>query len=101
MTTSSATAAAITGLNSGFADTVVVGGAIQLSSNNQIELEYNALGMDWGIGYGAGLGTQYVSYTPDTYLETVSITSQDEARRTIDIADSALSAMSIVRRASS
>ena len=90
VTTSSATAAAITGLNSGFADTVVVGGAIQLSSNNQIELEYNALGMDWGIGYGAGLGTQYVSYTPDTYLETVSITSQDEARRTIDIADSAL-----------
>lgn len=88
--TSSDFAASATGLNSGFADTVVTGGAIQLVSHEQIELEINTLGMDGAIGHGTGLGINYVAFTQDTFLETVSITSQDEARRTIDIADSAL-----------
>ena len=88
--TSSDFAASATGLNSGFADTVVTGGAIQLVSHEQIELEINTLGMDGAIGHGTGLGMNYVAFTQDTFLETISITSQDEARRTIDIADSAL-----------
>jgi flagellin len=90
ITTSSAAAAAATGLNEGVADTVVTGGAIQLVSNEQIKLELTSVGTDGAIGFGAGLGTSYLSYTPDTYIETVAITSQEEARRTIDIADSAL-----------
>jgi flagellin len=88
--TSSNFAASATGLNSGFGDTVVTGGAIQLVSNDQIELEINTLGMDAAIGHGTGLGMNYIAFTPDTYLETVSITSQEEARRTIDITDGAL-----------
>jgi flagellin len=90
ITTSSNFAANATGLNSGFADTVVTGGAIQLVSSDQIELDINTLGMDAAVGHGTGLGTNYISLTPDTFLETILITSQEEARRTIDITDAAL-----------
>ena len=88
--TTSDFAANATGLNSGFQDTVTTGGALQLVSKETVVMEYNVGGLDFGLGFGNGVGKQYLAQTEDTYLQTVEITSQEEARRTIDIADTAL-----------
>ena len=88
--TTSDAAAAATGLNFGVADSVVTGGALQLSSNQSVELEFTAAGTDAAIGFGSGVGKELLGMTEDTFLETVLITTEEEARRTIDIADSAL-----------
>ena len=88
--TTSDAAAQATGLNFGAADSVVTGGALQLSSNEVVELNLTAAGVGASIGFGSGVGKELLGMTEDTFLETVTISTAEEARRTIDIADSAL-----------
>ena len=88
--TTSDAAANATGLNDGLADSVVTGGALRLSSTEQVRLTLNAAGLDSALGFGTGVGTEILGMSDDTFLQTVNITTADEARRTIDIADSAL-----------
>ena len=79
-------AAAATGLL-GVADSVVTGGALQLSSNEVVELNLTAAGVDAAIGFRFCVGKES-GMTEDTLLETVTISTAEEARD-IDIADSA------------
>lgn len=88
--TTSDAAATATGLNFGLADAIVTGGALQLKSRDTVELNLVGGSTDLAIGFGSGVGKEILGMTLDTNLETATITTQDEARRTIDVADSAL-----------
>lgn len=90
VTTSTAAAADITGLNGGAADTVSTGGALILQSTAPVELTIAAAGAEAAVGFGDGVGTTLLGIDGANALASVDISTVAGANRAIDIADVAL-----------
>ncbi|MEE2787794.1 MAG: flagellin [Myxococcota bacterium] len=97
VTTSTVSAAQITGLNFGGPGTEVYAGHLTLKSERQVTLDLQGIDMDLALGFGTGIGTSIFTPGYEHALGSVDITTADEAVRTLEIVDTAIKQLSGLR----
>ena len=97
VTTSTAKAAQITGLNNGQANTVTTAGRLTLMSDRRVEISLDQPGVDAATGFGNGVQTLLLGPSPDNALSSIDVSDRDGANRAIDISDAALGDVSETR----
>ena len=98
VTSSTAAAADITGLNGGAASTLVAGGSVTLQSENAVTLNLAAgANQAAGLGLGTDGATETYGVNSKFAVKTIDVTSRDGANLAIDIADVAIGQVSSIR----